>query len=721
MENNNNYNPLFEMVFEEDMSKEGPLEDCKKFLQKTKGFKLFHMNVCSVRAKHNDLTALFNALKGDLDCIVLSEAHINTDRININQFSFDGYTAYCSQYNVRKTDGLAIYVKSSLEHSIEEIKAKDANCIHIKIVKNKKLFCCTTFYRSPNGVIDNFLTELTNILETKKQDNAYKIMTGDMNINLLDQKSMKVQKYLNIMSENGYMSLINKPTRVSNKSKTCIDHLFVDPQVNEAAESFILQSSTSDHYSTILSVEIKGENNVRETEYFSFSEINENKLEIEISKEKWEEVYNCEDPLSCINILENKIKKHIDNCTVIKIKKAKQKKCWVTEGILNSIKKRDKLHLLTKKEPFNKQAKEVYNKYRNKLNNIIKSTRNRYYREKIEEAQGNKRKIWSTVNEATKYKPGKTCEIKKIEIEGSLVDVESDTLRVANYFNECYTKVGGSNNKNLHQAVNSNRTPEHNQMSGFCQSHLYMKPITPDEIDSILSKQAGGTAPGHDKIQMRTLKVIKKYISKPLSGAFNLCLRNGVFPDQFKLAVISPIYKKGPKHLVQNYRPLSLLSSTSKLFERCIKTRLNKFLEENEILSDTQYGFRQERSTNDAIMKVIEGVYPVIDKGQKSAVVLMDLSRAFEMVDHKILLDILYRVGVRGMPYKLFESYLNGRSQRVKIYSYKTETSPREIKRTKTETLSLVKKKMSPSQSHKEPYSLPPCITSMSVPSVTWS
>lgn len=114
------------------------MTDCKKFISEISGFKLFHMNVCSIRAKHNELVALFHSLQGDLDCIILSEAHINTELMNINQYSFEGYKAYCTENNIWKTDGIVIYVKSSLEHSIEEVILRDANCLQVKITKNKK-------------------------------------------------------------------------------------------------------------------------------------------------------------------------------------------------------------------------------------------------------------------------------------------------------------------------------------------------------------------------------------------------------------------------------------------------------------------------------------------------------------------------------------------------------------------------------------------------------
>lgn len=134
MPNNINYNPFFDLVFEEDEANEGTIDQCKNYLSEIKGFKLFHMNVCSLRAKHSELTVLFQALKGDFDCICLTEAHINSN-FNVNQFGFTGYEAYCTKYNTRKTDGVSVFVKTSLDHEIQEIKITDTNCIKIQMKK----------------------------------------------------------------------------------------------------------------------------------------------------------------------------------------------------------------------------------------------------------------------------------------------------------------------------------------------------------------------------------------------------------------------------------------------------------------------------------------------------------------------------------------------------------------------------------------------------------
>lgn len=292
MYTDDNYNPLFELVYEEEQCREGALTECKEFLNKGDGFKFFHMNICSLRAKHNELEILFESLNCDFDCIILTEAHINAELMNIHQYSFHGYTPYCTVHNTRKTDGVAVYIKSDLEHSVEEIKIRDANCLFVKIKKDKKVYSCTSIFRSPSGKVDEFLINLENILSTKRSEDGLKILTGDINLDLLNKKSPKVQSYLNLLCEHGFIALINKPTRVKTKgqkkSKTCLDHIFAGPQVDNSFKTFILHSTTSDHYSTIFKIEMSTERKPETIKYITSSKINEDELLKKNSSRKME-------------------------------------------------------------------------------------------------------------------------------------------------------------------------------------------------------------------------------------------------------------------------------------------------------------------------------------------------------------------------------------------------------------------------------------------------
>ena len=137
----------------------------------------------------------------------------------------------------------------------------------------------------------------------------------------------------------------------------------------------------------------------------------------------------------------------------------------------------------------------------------------------------------------------------------------------------------------------------------------------------------------------------------------------GFFPQIFKTAKVVPIFEAGDKHLVRNYRPISLLSCLSKVLEKVIKNRFINFFEKHEIFYDFQYGFREKRGVMHALLDVIIPVYDAIEHNKFTALLLMDLRKAFDTVSHQILLQKLLHYGIRGPAYCLIESYLSNRQQ----------------------------------------------------------
>lgn len=233
----------------------------------------------------------------------------------------------------------------------------------------------------------------------------------------MDKHSDKVQTYLNMITERGYMPLINKPTRVGKKSSTCLDHIMIGPKVTKQMETFILQSSISDHYATILKIYSDKQSATHNSEtHITKIEIQYENLINELKNEKWENTLKCENPNDGIKIFTETLTTYIDKNSKIKTKKInKTAKPWITSGIINSMKKRDKLHLLLRKQPFNTQLKEKYKQYRNKLNKVIHSSKTKYLKKEIEETKGDRRKIWGIINEETNYKNKKKGP-DKIEI-----------------------------------------------------------------------------------------------------------------------------------------------------------------------------------------------------------------------------------------------------------------------------------------------------------------
>ena len=175
---------------------------------------------------------------------------------------------------------------------------------------------------------------------------------------------------------------------------------------------------------------------------------------------------------------------------------------------------------------------------------------------------------------------------------------------------------------------------------------------------------------GPCSIPTKKLKLISLEISEPLSWITNLCFETGVHPEKLKFAKKIPVFKKGSKLLTSNYRPISLLSNINKIFEKLIFSNVHKFLETKKSIYDLQYGFRPKRSTTHALINITERIREAIDGKKVACGIFVDLQKAFDTVNHNILLSKLHRYGIRGAAYDWFKSYLSNRYQYVSLLGY---------------------------------------------------
>ena len=170
---------------------------------------------------------------------------------------------------------------------------------------------------------------------------------------------------------------------------------------------------------------------------------------------------------------------------------------------------------------------------------------------------------------------------------------------------------------------------------------------------------------GHDEYNACTVKSIAPHILTPLLKIFNLSLTTGVVPNDFKLAKVIPVYKNGDPRIFSNYRPISILPCFSKILERLVANRLNNFIEKFNILNKSQYGFRANYSTEMALIDLVDKIGSSLDRSKHTIGIFLDLSKAFDTIDHTILLRKLNRYGVRGRALVWFRSYLDNRQNYV--------------------------------------------------------
>lgn len=196
---------------------------------------------------------------------------------------------------------------------------------------------------------------------------------------------------------------------------------------------------------------------------------------------------------------------------------------------------------------------------------------------------------------------------------------------------------------------------------------MFLQPVDHVEIEQVISSLKNSTAPGKDGISVKIVKLLKEYISKPLAHIINLCFESSVVPKHFKESIVVPIYKAGNKNEMTNFRPISLINSFGKIFEKCLNNRLWSFLNKNNIISKNQFGFQKNIGTEKPLQILISQVLQSFNKNKKTIAIFLDLQKAFDTVSHSKLLEKLNKIGIRGNVLKLFTNYLQDRSQQVRI------------------------------------------------------
>ena len=193
---------------------------------------------------------------------------------------------------------------------------------------------------------------------------------------------------------------------------------------------------------------------------------------------------------------------------------------------------------------------------------------------------------------------------------------------------------------------------------------MFLAPVTQEEI-ILKIKSLKDTATGYDKINAMSIKLVNQFITQPLTHLCNLSLTQGVFPEQLKIANVIPLYKTDDPMLFNNYRPVSLFCVLSKVFEKVVYDRMILFLENFKILNENLFGFRKNKSTYMALLSLTENLTQALEKWEYVVGVFLDFSKAFETVDHEILLDKLEHYGIRRCASSWFKSYLSNRQQFV--------------------------------------------------------
>ena len=339
---------------------------------------------------------------------------------------------------------------------------------------------------------------------------------------------------------------------------------------------------------------------------------------------------------------------------------------WLTAGLKESIKRKNKLYRISLKHRTSYNF-NLYREYRNKLNTLLKMEEKNYYQSLILANKSNLKKTWGIIKQVINE-----LKYPKLSEFSHNCSISNDKKSIANAFNDYFVNIGPTLASKIPQLGIDYRDfmPQQNNMSFF------LCPAEELEVKKIILQLKDG-APGKDGIMSKAIKCISDHVAAPLTRLTNLSFSQGVFPNELKIALVSPLYKAKDPMIFSNDRPISLLSLFSKILEKLMYNRLLSLLNKCKVINKNQFGFRNNHSTYMALLIMLENIRNALDNGECAVGIFLDFQKAFDTVDHNILLDKLFNYGIRGIALEWFKSNLSNRHQVVKYNNYESE--PRKV------------------------------------------
>ena len=635
-------------------------------LNKQANFNIFHSNVNGLEGKFDDLHNFLGASKTAMDVIAITETSEDKDKSFIKNVDIKDYKLH-STPSLSQKGGTALYVSTRynfLERTDLNIQNEDFESIWVEIKNtNSKNIICGCIYRHPRQNTSSFMEYMDSTLCQLSKENKEIYVCGDFNIDLIKTDSNKSSSdFFNLLNCNGLLPLIFHPSRVvDGVTPSLIDNIFSN-NINHEILGGNIYLTLSEHFSQFASIN-RGKIDVKKIVMFGrdTSKFNLEEYRRDVASHTW--IQNSDDA----NVIAVDLICGLDEKTskAAPVKKLNPKEVktrlnpWITNDILKLIRIRDRLFARKKRQPCNQTVIEAYNRVRNQVSREIEMAKTAYQKSYFEEHSSNLKKTWEGIKKIVNVKKTTDFTISQLNIKGKLVD---NPLDINNHFNDFFVNVGPETEKTVPKVPNISHEKF---LKNRNQVNLIIAHISEEEVLEILKSLPTNKGTGPSSIPTKFLLMIADLVIAPLSNLINVSFSTGVFPDILKTAKVIPLHKGGSTQELNNFRPISLLSIFDKIMEKLMHKRLYSFIEEHNILFKNQFGFRKGSSTAHSLIEITEKIKESIDNGKFGCGIFIDLKKAFDTVNHKILLSKLEHYGVRGNILKWFESYLTDRKQYV--------------------------------------------------------
>ena len=539
------------------------------------------INIRSARSNLDLYVA--SLLKPGTNVIILTETWLYSH----NEFlaTIPGFVSHFASNDRYRSGGVAIFVRNHLVSSKIDFQSRACDLLLVELIYGRSKLRIAAIYRSPSQNMSDPIEfvnhDIVNLLGGFGVGCDCLIM-GDINLSLLSPSSI-TQDYLQLVCTHGFHNLNDSiPTRIEGTTSSLIDHVFAKLASLTLRDFAVVDSEgVSDH--KLISLELEGRpiadarGVTRRVDYFA--------LEESIGHSDWSPVLQADDPHSKSARFQDICAKALRENTVISITKSRNRplKEWMTPGLVKAIRKRSRLYRKYKAEN-TMQSRILYEAYHCRLRRLIKRVKSAYMREKFREAEGSALSSWRLVNSLIR---GVT---KSPKIVPDLVGADVDSIN--SFFAELGVRTA--------RAIDGNGDPlrdlpprKNSNFPGFS---------TPTELEiKILLKEINPRkSTGPDGLPAKLFKTCCESLAAPIHHLIESIISTGIYPDNLKLSLLHPVHKGGTMAEISNYRPISLLPITNKVIERVLASQLSRYVEDNNLLSENQYGFRIGRNCEQA-------------------------------------------------------------------------------------------------------------------------
>lgn len=308
---------------------------------------------------------------------------------------------------------------------------------------------------------------------------------------------------------------------------------------------------------------------------------------------------------------------------------------------------------------------DLYRAQRNKVSVMTRRARRDFVARSIESAQGNQNRLWQIVRYVLKNEFKNTRNALPPELVLSTGEVIQEPDKVIEELNRHFTDVSVELKEAL--LIDNSQRPRQFTLLRTVDSSVYARPTNENEVFKILSNLNVKAAAGVDGISSKFLKSLGPLFLSAVTSGINLSLRSGEFPSSFKDVRLTALFKGGESNLSMNYRPLSVIPNPSKVLENVVYSRMWEFATSNELIDPNQFGFMKGSNTMAAVLTLTQRCIESIESKLFTSIIFIDVKKAFDCVDHELLLRKLHQLGYRGQVYVLLQQYLFARRQRVQV------------------------------------------------------